>query len=207
MVVDDDLSILRVWKGRFASLGIHNFFHFSSGETFSAWFKTEGKNGTYKFFLDYELVGSSETGLDLIENFSLSEPSLLVTSRFEEESIRERAFQIGVKILPKGLAAFIPIEVLRQNNGSSPHAILLDNDINNQLLWKIAAKKKQKNLLLFSHAQALFNALSSIPLETEIYIDSHLGDGEPKGEDVAKDLFERGYRNLFLTTEIGRAHV
>ena len=68
------------------------------------------------------------------------------------------------------------------------------------IIKKRCYKRKKKKLLFFTSSIAFLKELPSISCETEIYIDSNLSAGEPKGEDLAKELFDRGYRNLFLTT-------
>ena len=62
------------------------------------------------FLVDYELINSVKTGLDLIEQLDLKKQAILVTSRYEELEIRERIKTLGVKIIPKNFAPYILIE-------------------------------------------------------------------------------------------------
>lgn len=114
---DDDQTIHQIWKGRFESLNIKgegvSLHHFSSptqlrqfyGENFA---ELDGD----LFLMDYEIIGSNETGLDLIEQLGIQSQSVLVTSRYEEESIRTRCIQQHIKILPKSMSGFVPIEFI-----------------------------------------------------------------------------------------------
>ncbi len=62
-------------------------------------------------FLDFEFLGQQINGLDLVESLGVSKQVVLVTSHFDECQVRERAEELGVKILPKGLAPLVPITV------------------------------------------------------------------------------------------------
>lgn len=200
VVIDDDMSILRVWEGRFASVGIKNFVHFSSAENFNRWHANTEKNSNYRFFFDYELLGSIETGIDLIEKHDLSSKSILVTSRFEERKILDRVQRLKIKLLPKGLVAYVPIRQSDPKSILCLDAILIDDEALIHQAWGLAAKKKNKSLLCFYSVAEFFERLPSVAKDTCIYIDSDLAPEQLKGEEIAKDLFERGYRNLFLCT-------
>ncbi|MGZ2865427.1 hypothetical protein, partial [Pseudomonas aeruginosa] len=60
---------------------------------------------------DYEFLGHSENGLQMIERLNLANCAILVSSRAEDKSVQERALGLGLKLLPKSLAALIPIEI------------------------------------------------------------------------------------------------
>ncbi|MGK5088354.1 hypothetical protein WDW86_12410, partial [Bdellovibrionota bacterium FG-2] len=69
-----------------------------------------GEAGDSPLYLcDYELVGSKETGLDVIEKLGIAPQSILVTSRYDEPAIQERCVRFGAKLLPKGLAHRVPL--------------------------------------------------------------------------------------------------
>ncbi|MBI3535050.1 MAG: ATP-binding protein [Deltaproteobacteria bacterium] len=109
-ILDDDSSIHHVWKDRFAKLDNNKIelLHLSTPDQV----RDSVSDKLISFFLmDYELLGFSENGLDLIEKLSLQNKSCLVTSRFEEESVLKRCQTLGVKLIPKSLAEFVPIEI------------------------------------------------------------------------------------------------
>jgi signal transduction histidine kinase len=110
IVLDDEPSIHDIWKTRFdrhqlASRGL-KFLSFSSATTLQNWLNTD-TNGTSRtndlFLIDFELVNSSETGLDLIKRTGLSR-AILITSRHEEEHIQTECEQFKVALLPKSLS-------------------------------------------------------------------------------------------------------
>jgi hypothetical protein len=60
---------------------------------------------------DFEYIGCTQNGLDLIEEFNLQDSSVLVTSHFEEDKIRTRCEKLSVKMIPKDLVAFVPLNI------------------------------------------------------------------------------------------------
>ncbi|MHA0111710.1 hypothetical protein ACXYUI_32175, partial [Klebsiella pneumoniae] len=63
----------------------------------------------FLFLFDYELLNQSFTGLDLIEKLAISKKSILVTSYYEDPKVKERTAKIKLRLIPKSIAAFIPI--------------------------------------------------------------------------------------------------
>lgn len=68
-------------------------------------------NSSEKFLvlIDYEFVGNHMNGLDIIEKLRLSNQAVLVTSHFDDKNIQNRAKALGVGIIPKTIAPFVPI--------------------------------------------------------------------------------------------------
>lgn len=80
-----------------------------------------------------------------------------------------------------------------------PVAVLVDDDALVRLLWKNAAKSAQKVFFAFADPDELFQKLALIDPRTPIYIDSDLG-GLVRGEDVALQLYTKGFKELYLAT-------
>jgi len=114
--LDDDLSIHQVWKKRFESALV--FEHgaqlkqFTSPHELKNWVLASALEVEHTIFLlDYELLGFQESGLDLVENLGLHQQSILVSSRYDDPDIMMRARKLRIRILPKPVAAFVPIEL------------------------------------------------------------------------------------------------
>ncbi len=116
IVFDDDQSIHQIWKGRLESVPNGSQIQVRNFSDPTELRKFYGKNFTdldeALFLMDYEISGSSENGLDLIENLGIHKQSILVTSRYEEKNIRDRCEGLGVKLIPKSMSGFVPIEVV-----------------------------------------------------------------------------------------------
>lgn len=116
--IDDDSSIHALWRGRLDSAAVakakiqHQAF--TSTHAFQIWLETRkhSRESSQDLFLfDYEFTAQKTTGLDAIESLSLAKQSILVTSRYEETQVRQRCEELGVKLIPKTMAGFVPIEI------------------------------------------------------------------------------------------------
>jgi hypothetical protein len=46
----------------------------------------------------------------------------------------------------------------------------------------------------------LESKLDQLAVETPFFLDRDLGEGKPTGEVVAKNLYDKGFKNLYLCT-------
>lgn len=116
VVVDDDPSIHQIWKNRIECIDTNSnrtkVFDIYSPNEFKNFMQNESlRRESVLYLIDYEFLGDSENGLDLIEKNKLESTSILVTSRFEDPLIRARCELLGVKLIPKSLSGFVPIEL------------------------------------------------------------------------------------------------
>lgn len=77
--------------------------------------------------------------------------------------------------------------------------ILIDDDILIQLGWQLKAEKENYEIDCYFNVYEFVASSSKYPLNTEIYIDSNLGQEAP-GEIQAKKIFELGFQNIYLNT-------
>lgn len=77
--------------------------------------------------------------------------------------------------------------------------VLIDDDKLISMNWKYKSEKANVALDVFVSVDEFLNNFSSYDLETQIYIDSHLGTNL-SGEFESKKIFERGFKNLYITT-------
>jgi hypothetical protein len=110
VILDDDLAIHQVWDKRFANINMQGleFFHLSTVDQFETWFK-ENSNLNTLYLVDYELLGQSKNGVEIIRGFNIQDRSILVTSRSEEQGLIDKCLKFDIKILPKISADLVPI--------------------------------------------------------------------------------------------------
>lgn len=208
VIVDDDESIHQIWAGRLESVNFksHNIkvLHFSSPADVKNWARSNDLKGS-KLLVDYEYIGYIENGLDLIENSKLEEYSYLVTSRFEEKHIQDRCDQIGIGLIPKTMAGFVPLAICSEESVAADLSsevtatIFVDDDDLVRLIWESSSSELDIPLKVYSDPYAMLKQLDTISKESTFYIDSNL-ENDVKGEDILKKLFELGYKNLYLAT-------
>lgn len=198
VVIDDDPSIHQIWGGRLEPLkaGISgvDIVHLSAPTELENWYgKNREKLNKTLFLVDYEFLGSELNGLDLIESLKIQNRSILVTSRYEEKTLRERCDRSKIKLIPKAIAGFVPITL----QGSE--AVLIDDDRLIHNLWKNAAQDCGKRVATFFNADDFLAEYKDFSLDTPIYLDSHLGDGK-RGEEVAAEIRAKGFKHIYLVT-------
>jgi nitrogen-specific signal transduction histidine kinase len=115
IIVDDDESIHYIWKNRFQNEYSHmiNLLHFYSPEELIQWKQENESIATNALYLcDYEFLGSSETGVGLINKLRINFLSVLVTSRFYMDDVISACVSGGFKLLPKDMAMVVPISMI-----------------------------------------------------------------------------------------------
>jgi len=114
-VVDDDPSVHHVWQRTFDTHYLKKndcaLVCFSTPEELSNWIQANPKKLRHtQFFVDYEFAQGMENGLQLIERHSIQSRSVLVTNRFEERSVLEVCARLRVRMIPKTMLGFVPVE-------------------------------------------------------------------------------------------------
>lgn len=77
--------------------------------------------------------------------------------------------------------------------------ILLDDDELVRLTWESFAKRKEISFKAYSNPDEFYTDINTFDLSSPIYIDSKLGN-EVKGENIAIDLHERGFTELYIAS-------
>jgi PAS domain S-box-containing protein len=116
VILDDEESIHGAWDMRLAPyLKSHSnlhMHHFKQGKETLDFFRalSTKEKECVVFLSDYELLRQDKNGLQIIEESGIKK-STLVTSYYTDTKIRNKAIELGVKILPKQMASIVPIEV------------------------------------------------------------------------------------------------
>src|SRR3990167_2101762 len=201
VIFDDDPSIHNVWTQRFNEYSKENFslnvLHFHTIRQLRIWFsQISYSKGDYIYLFDYEVLGDRQTGIDLIQEFRISQYAILVTSRYEENIVIEGCKKNGIRLLPKSIAAFIPIYMYKK---IKYEAVLIDDDPLIRESWKMFSTDHGRLIRVFEDAEQFFHAYDEIDMDSVIYIDSNLGKG-CQGEIIAEKIFEIGFKKIYLTT-------
>ena len=227
VILDDDESIHRVWDRRFNDVNFpkENIYHFYSPDQIINWYTSKKlllMKAPMLVLCDYELLDCEKTGLQVIEELGIEKNAVLVTSHYDEIHIRNNCARLGVKLLPKNLAGFVPICISAvgpkdrrtdeeelsvtktrdqrlATSDKNCDAILIDDDYLVHTSWKIIAKRCGKSIRCYADPEDFVNESDDISKSTPLYIDSKLGD-DVKGEELAKEFFDKGFENIYLAT-------
>jgi len=199
IILDDDETIHQMWKEHFKSLKKRfkqlTFLNFYDTHTFSTYFKEHDIQPDTLFLCDYEIVGSSHNGLDVIKTLQIERKALLVTSHYYEENLQNECIKQGIRLCAKAFAIHMKLNVINAN----PDFIFIDDSVYLTDAWKMQAELSNKKLMIFNHVNDILQTIHYFQKETPIYIDSNL-DHVMKGEELAKILYDQGFTTLYLCT-------
>lgn len=183
VVVDDDISILDLWKQKLSDSKI-------SAELLT---RPPEKLDADLLIIDQEIRGNAETGLQYIERNQIASKSVLSTGHYSDEIIQRDVGRIGSKLLPKFLLP--QLELNFSTGASEVDLVLIDDDIVTRQSWELVAKIRGKKIAVFeSHEDFLRRQMHlSIP----IYIDDNLEKGV-RGSRLVHELKKYGYRSVTL---------
>ncbi len=195
VVVDDDSSIYSAWINTFSKVHLKNrqIIHIASSAELSKFLKSIVSPAEYLFLVDFDFGPNTTDGLTLIKTLPQESGKLLVTSHFDDADTQMNAGNQGIKILPKQLVPYVSVVVQKPLD-----CVLIDDDSLIQEVWQSSAKANQIKLRTFVGPPKPSD-LEAIPRNTLFYIDQNLKDGI-KGTDVARELYNKGFRNLVLAT-------
>lgn len=109
-ILDDEAYTHNLWIHKFNNLdlkpdSIKNFYCTSDAKLNLS---IAGIENTL-FFIDYDLSNDPLSGLDFIVKFNLQNQATLVTNRYDDSDLQNKCIDLGIKILPKNLIPYIPI--------------------------------------------------------------------------------------------------
>lgn len=212
VVLDDDSSIHGAWDERFKKYINANEMsikHFQAGSAALDFLNQPGTAKNKIFLLaDYELLKQNLNGIDVIERAALPKGrSLLVTSHYANQAVLDHAAKIGIKILPKQLAAEIPIKLsanvictspaIAASNKKAEVVIVDDDKLFLDTLKYVITNQHSKIVDTYNHPQAFLDNLRCYPKDTKICLDNNLSCSIG-GIELAKQLHKEGYRHLYL---------
>jgi len=215
VVLDDDDSIHQAWDFRFELLQKAHpnltVIHHHIGQDTIDYVNQLTPEQKDKFFLlsDYELLHQGMNGLQVIAKVEISR-STLVTSYYADRTIQMKAGQTGTRILPKQLAAEVPIKIDKRTSVNAiaissvvePKAIdavFVDDD---QLLlssYKSFAGTKWV-IETYSDPKEFIEKVECYPKHTKVFLDQNYSNYDKKGEHLAEHLRAMGYTRLYLLT-------
>jgi signal transduction histidine kinase len=114
IVVDDDPTIHALWQERLKTVRPEvTIEHFFEPESVMSWI-VQNRHVLDKSILltDYNLNSRAGDGISVLERFGGTHPfSVMVTSAFDDAKLQEQCEKLNVKILPKSVMNFVPIQV------------------------------------------------------------------------------------------------
>lgn len=209
VILDDDISIHRAWDTRFTSIleknpsiAVRHFENCHEAVRFIDAFSEDERQKIY-LLTDYELLKQELNGLHVVTKADIAR-SILVTSHYADPIVLERASKLHTQILPKQLAAEVPIYIdepldypVKNKSPKKVDLVLVDDD-------KTFAKSLKQFIFnnnvvdYFEDPHQFIKNLSRYPKDTRIYLDHHFASSGITGVKIAETLHERGFTCLYL---------
>jgi len=202
VVLDDDESIHHAWEARLEPYKSDlKLKHFTSGKGTIDFINASVAKDKIFLLSDFELINQDLNGLQVIEQTSMYESSILVTSHYADQSVHNLAIRVGIKILPKQLASEVPIEIEenRSVSGDFKKVGLVIIDDNELLVDSLVDFFQNKDVVVDAYYKPknFLDRLSQYAKDTKICMDNDFNDCMT-GVELAKQLYESGYTQLYL---------
>lgn len=215
VILDDDDSIHAAWDFRFGPLCQRypqfKILHHNLGQETLDFFGQLTSEQKHKVFLlsDFELLHQAMTGLDVIAQIG-EVRSVLVTSYYGNRDIQQSAEKTGTQILPKQLAADVPIQIARRLPGEAGtdagvvdtqtvDAVFVEDDQNLLKAYGFFVADKYRIDTYFD-PKVFLDQLARYPKQTKVFLDQNLSNFDKKGAVLAEQLHAMGYDQLYLLT-------
>jgi len=203
VILDDDASMHEGWESRFRAImdqhpGIH-LKHFYEGEATVNFIKgsSDAEKSQLLLLTDYELLGQTLNGLDVIEQSGLRR-AFLVSSHYANPEVQARAMQLSVKIIPKQTAVEIAFKVEDSPAKDLQRVDLVMVEDDRFLFESMRGFFGEKTVDHYLHPDDFLKHLSTYPKDTKITLDNTFSGSDYDGLSLAKILHEQGYSKLFI---------
>jgi PAS domain S-box-containing protein len=209
IILDDDNSIHGAWRTHFDPILKKapniKLKHFVTGKEALEFIAALPPADKKKVFLltDYELLKQELNGLHVVAKSQIQR-SILVTSHYANQLVREQAAKTGTKILPKQLASEIPIkidETIQYENErdllKNVDAIIVDDDekfVRNLVIFVFGGKIVDQ----YHDPYHFLKNVAKYPKDSKIYLDNNFAVKDLSGIELARQLHEQGYTRLYL---------
>ena len=124
-----------------------------------------------------------------------------MTSRYEENEVLELCHALGLRLVPKVTAPFVPLlKISGQTTAKRKiDAILLDDDELVHLTWTSIARENQRSFMSFYEPDEFMAALHDLDTTTPVFIDSQLRRNF-KGQNLISKVSALGFTNISIAT-------
>ncbi len=203
VVLDDDDSIHDAWEARFQKVAPNiPRHHFKGGKEAILFINNFDDAAKKKLLLltDYELLEQELHGLEVVEKTGIKR-SILVTSHNDNPKVTTLAESLHTKILPKPLAAHVPIEFkveLETEALRKVDAVYVDDD--EDLLAAVTRAMQTRNKVIdtYSSVYKFLENKAVYPKDVKIILDNQFQREYARGIEIAQELHEAGYTRLYL---------
>lgn len=194
VVLDDEPSILAMWKERFSVFPKIRVEYFNDENAVRKFVQSVNKK--YIVFLsDLELRNKEINGIDVIKELGLTERAILVTNSYSDKKTKEMAETLGIKILPKPMVSDIKIE--KTDIAKQKIVVIDDNEGLANSLVLFLEGIGDISVDTYSSPEQFIKKESLYDIETKFIIDNNC-NSKMTGIALAERLASKGFTKLYL---------
>ncbi|MEI8054866.1 MAG: PAS domain-containing protein [bacterium] len=213
VVLDDDTSIHGAWDDRLKNCAGIQIKHFTLGNDAIDFINAFPQKDKIFLLTDYELLKQNVTGIDVIKKTDIKR-SVLVTSHYAEKKIYKLLVENRVKLLPKQLAAEVPIEVCeaktercvtnsdkkcnKVSSSEKVDVIIVEDKRDLADTEGHFFENHGKKVAVYYNPDDLLKDTSKYDKDVIACIDHEFEGNKLNGFDVLKQLHEQGFTRLYL---------
>ena len=145
------------------------------------------------FIVDFYSINSVELLIEAI-SYTPEKQFIILSDKYPDKSMQKLLLINNIKFFLEKNISEIKIINLYEN----PDLVLLDDQEMISQMWEIQSKKFNKKIITFNEIFVLLSIIDFFNKKTPIFLDSNLG--AEKGEYFGKELFNKGFENIFITT-------
>lgn len=209
LILDDDKAIHATWDqllSPYIGAGCE-VLHFTEAQSLRTWL-SQNRGRRFLGLIDYELLRQELSGLDVIEQENIADRAILVTSRFADPAILQRAAKLGLRIIPKGLVGQVPIvvqpvpaETMKPAAPGGLRILVIDDDAMVGWAWR---KQQERlglvELVTFSSMEACEAAAPDYTKFDLAFVDLNIDGTEWTLEDTLRHLRKQGVKRIYVAT-------
>ncbi len=204
IIIDDDQSIHGAWDAKLKVILKQapdiQIEHFTTVRKALNFIENLSEKGKQKVLLlvDYKFVKEDYTGIDVIKSSGVKR-SLLVTSFYNNDDIKNAAIRAETKILPKTLAPMILTTFNDQieNETKNIDLVLVDDD-KDFVQSFVGLSSKDNKIDVYYDPEEFLSQVSQYSKSTKMCIDNIFPDSDIDGIDMAQNLHEQGYEHIYV---------
>jgi len=201
VIIDDDTSILGFWRERLCRYveTKEDLLYFSNSSDFQKWYLT-GHSSDNLYIWDFEFNNQKKNGLESIIELGIQKNSILSTSHYEDDKIREICINENISMLPKYGANHVPIIKFKESPSKGKY-LMVDDDEVYLAGCQMFFESKGLELVCFSRPQELMDFLDVTEYQHIIYIDLNiLGERDGLGVATSIHLLHDEKHELIINT-------
>jgi signal transduction histidine kinase len=205
VAIDDDPSIVSLWRRRFELLNIpvSQFFGLTGENELVTLNKLlQSDEQPLLVLVDHDLRGWGQNGLEILDSISGDRVTrILVTNRNDEPEIEAKCELSGCKLLGKTRVSDVGLIVEQDRNPIG--VLLVEDNIYVAESWKTHFETRNIKFVSVMQAHELLGVLNQTNRSTRFYVDQSLAESV-KGVEILRWLYLAGYRELYLATNHDR---